>query len=224
MKHLSFLLLLSVFLASCGHEIAPTHTTSVSPAKTEVSAPVIEKEVAPVVESNSWVSEQVSNKLDEKNNIILQKIESKGVEYRAYKDKIALVKNGQEEDLFNIDQAQNNKIWESVDFISSTPELTLSPDESILFFNNFKGLNNCMLSGLHIKSKNILLSDNIWCGAKLFWSPDNKKVAFIWNHLDTLSIYVAKSDELDSWKKIVEVYYPSEQDKTSYYWKSPRYC
>lgn len=53
MKHLSFLLILSVFLASCGQEVVPPSPAPAAPVKTEISAPVIEKEVAPVVESNS---------------------------------------------------------------------------------------------------------------------------------------------------------------------------
>jgi hypothetical protein len=66
MKKLSFLLLLSVFLASCGQEVAPQTPPPVSPVKTEVSAPVIEvqnratveKDVTTtsrgIIESNSW--------------------------------------------------------------------------------------------------------------------------------------------------------------------------
>jgi hypothetical protein len=42
MKHLSLLLLLSVFLASCGQEIAPPTSSPVSPVKTEVVAPISE--------------------------------------------------------------------------------------------------------------------------------------------------------------------------------------
>ncbi len=42
MKHPSFLLLLSVFLASCGQEVAPPTSSPVSPVKTEVVAPISE--------------------------------------------------------------------------------------------------------------------------------------------------------------------------------------
>ncbi len=58
MKHLSLLLLLSVFLASCGQEVAPPSLSPVSPVKSEVSVPIVEKEFTPIVESNSWVAEQ----------------------------------------------------------------------------------------------------------------------------------------------------------------------
>ena len=53
MKHLSFLLLLSVFLASCGQEVAPPIPSPVAPVKTEVPAPVSEIPKAPVVETQS---------------------------------------------------------------------------------------------------------------------------------------------------------------------------
>ncbi len=66
MKHLSLLLLLSVFLASCGQEIVPPSPAPAAPVKTEVVVPVIkvqnramvEKDVTTtssgIIESNSW--------------------------------------------------------------------------------------------------------------------------------------------------------------------------
>ena len=48
MKKLSFLVLFSLLLTSCGQEVAPT---SVPPVKTEAPAPVSETPKPPVVET-----------------------------------------------------------------------------------------------------------------------------------------------------------------------------
>lgn len=167
------------------------------------------------------IEEDVSRKEVSESGDFLAKLEEDGVSYFAYSDRIEMDKNENREIIFELDQSVNQEAGSEIYFVAEEPNLRLSPNNKVLFFDYFKGMSSCFLGGVEVDSGEFLWEGKIGCGAEIFWSPDFRQVAFVWNHYDGLNLSVTNEDNTNSVEEIFQqVYYPSEMENTQFYWES----
>ncbi len=179
-----------------------------------VIPPPIPDPVIQNTETSTGVNDVVSG---EKTQEILQEItnESRNTIFRSYKDRIIMIKDWVETELFSFINTLHIESSNSV-FME---KIFLSPDKRNLLFEYRYWVEQPMMNGININSKELLWWEGIAAG-ELYWSPDNKNIAVIRRSYDTLIIKISFNWNLSNLKELVSINYLAENDATQFYWES----
>jgi len=217
-----------IIFTCLGFLLIPTACTS--PFTTEIPEKdsTIEKETIASGENTmnktkSLTAEEKEEVVKEESNevqadVVIDETEYQNKTYRAYKDRIVEVQNGIESVVYELDDSEN-EYGERLSEIYEDANFRFSPNGYILFFDYHPSPSVCKMNGIQLDINELLWSEEIGCRAEIIWSPDNKQVAFAWNHFDGLFISVSKFGNIKSLDNLLEVYYPSEHENTKFYWK-----
>jgi hypothetical protein len=168
------------------------------------------------LETSTGVSEVVSG---EKSQEILQEIrgESNNTIFRAYKDRIMMIKDWVETELFSFVHILNIKADELMKYEYGIHELIFLTDKNVLLFKYHLWTEWASINGIDIDTKKYIWWDRGIDGRELYWSPDKKNLAIVWQYFESIKIFLTKDDDIRNIKEIVST---QRSENANFYWES----